>query len=69
MHYYSKSVYEQYSNLALGKYDNPYEVLKDSFQVEYGYTRKEYPLYQQIIDDDRFQIIFEDNEGLIFRLS
>ena len=69
MYHYSKEAYLEYTNLRLGKFTNPYEVLSESFGVDYGYVTKHCPLYQQIKTDDRFIISCEDDRGVIFQLD
>ncbi len=58
-----------YQNLIWGKVEKPYEPLREVFKVNYGFTRKETPLYFQIIADPKhFKISYENNMGIVFKL-
>jgi len=59
-----------YQDLAAGRIERPYEPLREVFKVGYGYTRKTFPLYYQIIQDRKhFRIVWEDKTGIIFKLT
>lgn len=58
-----------YQNLIWGKTEKPYEPLRDIFKVNYGFTRKETPLYFQIVKDPQhFKIVYENSMGAVFKL-
>ncbi|NQV04886.1 MAG: hypothetical protein HQ532_05230 [Candidatus Omnitrophica bacterium] len=64
-------LYKLYRDVAFGKIKDPYVVLKDTFKVKYGYISKNYfsALIEQIRPDKRFNILAEDNFGVIFNLT
>jgi hypothetical protein len=69
MFYRYPKVFLIYRDLIWGKVEKPYEPLWEIFKVNYGYTRKETPLYFQIIEDRRhFKIAYEDGTGIVFKL-
>ena len=69
MYHYSPEIYEAYNNLSNGWFENPYDVLNETFKAEYGYVNKGYGLYNQMKENDKFKILFEDPFGAIFQLT
>ncbi|PIV39759.1 MAG: hypothetical protein COS29_00915 [Candidatus Omnitrophica bacterium CG02_land_8_20_14_3_00__42_8] len=63
-------LYKIYRDVSFGKTKDPYIVLKDTFNVRYGYASKDYfnGLVEQIRKDPRFTILAEDGFGIIFKL-
>lgn len=63
-------LYKIYRDVSFGKTSDPYNALKDKFNVKYGYAGKNYfnGLVEQIRKDSRFTILAEDNFGIIFKL-
>jgi hypothetical protein len=69
MFYGYPKVFKTHQDLIWGRVEKPYEPLRDVFKVNYGYTRREAPLYFQISQDkNHFKIVYEDNTGIIFKL-
>ena len=62
--------YALYREISFGNSKDPYTSMKEEFDVTYGYAGKNYfaALIEQIRNDSRFQVMAEDNLGLIFRL-
>ncbi len=57
------------NELSLGRVDKPDEAIGRIFKARYGYLNKFEPLYRQINDAPRyFKILYEDSEGIIFKL-
>jgi hypothetical protein len=71
MYYWNKDLYNLYRETAFGRVPDPYDVLKNTFKVNYGYAGKNYfsGLIAQIRPDPRFEVMAEDGLGLIFRLK
>lgn len=71
MYHWNPQLYHQYRQLAFGKTTDPYTVLKNTFNVRYGYAGKNYfsGLINQIQSDPRFTILAEDPLGIIFKLQ
>jgi hypothetical protein len=67
MYYWDPKKYIIYQDLAKGKVSNP-QILKDIFGTEYGYTNKRARLYYQIKDSPYFKILYEDSQGVVFRI-
>jgi len=65
------ALYKIYRDVSFGKTKDPYIILKDTFNVKYGYAGKNYfsGLVEQIRKDPRFTILAEDNFGIIFNLT
>ncbi|MDZ7587347.1 MAG: hypothetical protein U0946_06335 [Patescibacteria group bacterium] len=65
-----KILYQQYRDVSLGRDKNPYLTLKNVFKVNYGYAGKLYfwALVDQVKKDSRFEIMKEDQLGIIFKL-
>ena len=62
--------YYIYLDLGYGKIINSEEVLKKVFKVKYGYTRKSAGIYKKVKEDKKhFEILYEDKEGIVFRLK
>ncbi len=62
--------YYIYSDLGYGKIINSWEVLKKVFKVKYGYARKSAGIYKRIKEDKKhFEILYEDKQGIVFRLK
>lgn len=69
MFYRYPRIYLIYQKLRSAEVAKPYEVLKKVFKVNYGYVRKETPLYLQITQNlKQFKILYEDNIGIVFQL-
>jgi len=69
MFYPYPKVFKVHQDLIWGRVEKPYEPLREVFKVNYGYTRREAPLYFQISEDKKhFKIVYEDNTGIIFKL-
>jgi len=66
-----KNLYQQYRMAALGQDKDPYATLKNVFKVNYGYAGKLYfwALVDQVKKDSRFEIMQEDQLGVIFKLK
>ena len=66
-----KDLYQQYRMVGLGVDKDPYTTLKNVFKVRYGYAGKIYfwALVDRVKADDRFEIMKEDQLGIIFRLK
>jgi hypothetical protein len=57
------------NNLSLGRVGNPAEVISRIFKADYGYVRKQEPLYRQIKEKPGyFKILYEDGEGAVFTI-
>jgi len=70
MFYRYPKVFSTYQDLIWGRIEKPYKPLRNVFKVNYGYTRKETPLYFQITDDPRhFKIVYKDDTGIVFKLA
>jgi len=67
----NQEVYKLYRAVAFAQLENPYEVLRDTFKVNYGYADKRYfgGLVAQVRADTRFEIVKEDRMGVIFKLN
>lgn len=69
MFYRYPKEYVHYADLQDGRTDNPAGLLRKVFKVTYGYTRKIASMYQQIISDQHnFQVLYEDDIGIIFKV-
>lgn len=62
--------YKIYRDVLFGRTSDSYGVLKDTFNVKYGYAGKNYfsGLVEQIRKGARFTILAEDNFGIMFKL-
>jgi hypothetical protein len=71
MYYWSPRLYNLYRDIAFGRLPDPFRALKEVFAVRYGYVSKNYfsGLIAQIRQDPRFEVMAEDDFGLIFRLQ
>lgn len=71
MYYYDRKLYNLYRDVSFGRNKDPYDILKNTFKVNYGYAGKNYfgGLIEQIRKDSRFQVLGEDNFGLVFQLK
>ena len=71
MYAWNPQLYQLYREVAHGKSKDPYYVLKNIFQVHYGYIGRNYftPMIQQIAQDSRFTILAQDALGVIFKLN
>lgn len=65
------ALYRLYREVAFGRIRDPYAVLKDTFNVKYGYVGRNFfsALINQIKFDQRFIILKEDNLGIVFMLT
>jgi hypothetical protein len=64
-------LYQLYRAVAFGRIEDPHPILKDAFGVTYGYVGKNYfsALINQIRNDGRFEIVKEDQFGVIFKIK
>ncbi len=71
MFMHNRDQYNLYRDVAFGRTSDPYAVLKNDFKVNYGYAGKSHfgGLITQLRSDKRFQILAEDNLGVIFKLN
>jgi hypothetical protein len=71
MYYWNPQKYNLYRDISFGRTDDPYNLLRKEFGVNYGYVGKNYfgGLINQIRKDSRFEVLAEDNLGLIFHLK
>lgn len=71
MYYWNPKKYKLYRDISFGRSSDPYVLLKNEFNVRYGYVGKNYfsGLIAQIRTDPRFEVMAEDNLGLFFRLK
>ncbi|MFH0855951.1 MAG: hypothetical protein V1869_05540 [Candidatus Omnitrophota bacterium] len=71
MLYYDRKLYNLYREAAFGRLKDPYEALKNTFGVNYGYAGKNFfgGLIEQVRKDPRFKILGEDNLGIVFKLE
>lgn len=71
MYYWNPEKYKLYRDVSFGRTKDPYLVLKDEFDVRYGYAGKNYfsGLIEQIRQDARFDILAEDGMGIVFKLN
>lgn len=71
MYKWNPELYRLYRDVSFARTKDPYAVLRDSFKVKYGYVGKNYfsGLINQIRLDPRFEILAEDNLGIIFTLT
>lgn len=66
-----KDLYKQYRMVGLGQDKDPYTTLKNVFRVNYGYAGKLYfwALVDQVKSDGRFEVMKEDQLGVVFKLN
>ncbi|MGE5196909.1 MAG: hypothetical protein ACM3IL_00160, partial [Deltaproteobacteria bacterium] len=71
MYYWNKRLYNLYREIAFGRLNDPYAALKKIFKVTYGYAGRNYfsGLIAQVKADPRFEVMAEDNLGVVFRLK
>ncbi len=71
MFYYDRKLYNLYRDVSFGRTKDPYNILKYTFKVNYGYAGKNYfgGLIEQLRKDGRFKVMAEDNLGLIFKIE
>ena len=67
----NQEVYKLYRAVAFAQLEDPYEVLKNAFKVNYGYADKRYfgGLVAQVRENEKFKIVKEDQMGVIFKLN
>jgi hypothetical protein len=67
----NQEVYKLYRAVAFAQLEDPYTTLKEVFKVNYGYADKRYfgGLVAQVEGDERFEIVKEDQMGMIFKLK
>ena len=70
MFYWDKEKYRLYREIAFGNNRDPYDILKNTFGVHYGYAGKNYfsGLVNQVKNDSRFQVMAENELGVVFKL-
>lgn len=71
MYAYDSGLFLLYRDVAYGRYPDPYTVLKNTFQVRYGYVGKNYfsGLIYQIKRDNHFLVLKEDGLGILFYIK
>ena len=72
MYWWNPEIYNLYRAISFGQVQDPYTPLKEVFKIKYGYAGKNYfsGLINQIRQDDKlFEILYEDNLGVIFALK
>ena len=71
MLYYNRQLYNLYRDVSFGRTKDPYEILKNTFKVNYGYAGKNFfgGLIEQVRGDSRFKILGEDQLGVVFKLE
>jgi hypothetical protein len=71
MYNYNPQLYDLYRAVSFGKYSDPYQVLRDVFDVQYVYAGKNYfsDFIQQMKNDTRFRIEKEDDLGVVASLQ
>ncbi len=71
MVYYDRRLYNLYREVSFGRAKDPYDALKHTFHVNYGYAGKNFfgGLIEQVRQDTRFTILGEDNLGVVFKLE
>lgn len=59
-----------YKRLKEGMISEPHKALRETFKVNYGYTRTIVPLYSQINKDTKhFEILYRDYGGIVFKFG
>jgi len=68
---YNQNLYNLYRNVSFGQSQNPYDILKETFGVRWGYAGKNYfnAFIEQVRHDSRFSIEGEDQLGIVFSLK
>lgn len=71
MYKWNPELYKLYRDVSFGRTSDPYTVLKDTFNIKYGYISRSYfsGLIDQIRIDPKFTVLAEDSLGVIFSLS
>lgn len=71
MFYYDRQLYNLYRDVSFGRTKDPYNILKNTFKVNYGYAGKNFfgGLIEQVRRDSRFKILGEDSLGVVFKLE
>jgi len=71
MYYRDKNRYALYRDVAFGRSTDPYRAMNDVFGSRYGYAGKSYfsGLIRQVRRDPRFEVLAEDQFGVLFRLK
>lgn len=71
MFYYDRRLYQLYRDVSFGRSDDPYGIIKGTFRANYVYSGKSFfaAFIEQARKDARFQVLGEDNLGVIFRLK
>jgi len=66
----NQKVYKLYRAIAFAQLKDPYAVIKDTFKINYGYADKRFfgGLVAQVREDEKFEIVKEDQFGVIFKL-
>lgn len=67
----NQDLYKLYRAVAFAQLEDPYKILKEVFKVNYGYADKRYfgGLVAQVRQDEHFEIVKEDQMGVIFKLK
>jgi hypothetical protein len=71
MYTYNKKLYQLYREISFGRSTNVFNELKDTFGCMWGYAGKQYfsSFINQIRTDPKFNILKEDDLGVIFSLK
>ena len=71
LYYWNKELYHLYREVAFGRNPDPYTVLREVFDVRYGYAGADYfsGLIRQVKSDPRFEVMAENRRGVFFRLK
>lgn len=71
MYNWNQNLYLKYRDISFGRTSDPYSELKNTFKITYGYVGKNYfsALASQIRASSKFEILAEDNLGLVFKLK
>jgi hypothetical protein len=70
MYTYDQNLYTLYRQVSFGQNSDPYKIISEIFKTKYGYAGKNYfnDLIKQVKNDKRFEILAEDNLGVLFAL-
>lgn len=70
MYYWSADVYGLYQDLYEGRPTmDPYKALKEVFKTTYGLSSTKCGFYQLIKNDDRFHVLYNEKDIVVFKLE
>ena len=71
MYKWNRDFYGLYNSVCRGLNPDPYNVFVKYFKIRYGYISKIYNgrLYMQVRNDPRFQLLYEDAYGILFKIT